>query len=115
MPGKTPWLNEGPIRVRWWDQPTGSKLYTELVKETNQPDRNIIMADTAQKRKDASLGDKPRDLSFGRFVGRLPIVDFLRIQKSHPDLFSPDADIARKATIKFFNSTEGAPYRVQRA
>ena len=113
--GKTPWIVEGDLRVRYWDQPTGSKHTTQLVKETNQPDRNIIMRNTRTMRDAASLGEKPKDLSFGRFVGRIPIVDFLRIQKSHPDLFSPDVEIARKATIKFFNSTEGAPYRVQRA
>ncbi len=115
MAGKTPWINEGELRVRYWDQPTGSKLTTQLVKETNQPTRNAVMADTAYERKEASLGNKPRDLSFGRFVGRMPIIDFLRIQKSHPDLFCSDAEIARKATIKFFNSIEGKPYRIQRA
>ena len=110
MADKTPWINDGPLRVRYWDQPTGSKLTTQLVKQTDQPDRDIIMANTAEMRKEA-----PGNMSFGRLVGRLPIIDFIKLQKSHPDLFSPDIQIAKAATVKFFNSTEGAPFRVQRA
>lgn len=106
----------GDLRVRYRVQPTGNKNETQLVKEVNQHSRDAIMADTAKLRDDAeSHQGKPRDMSFGRFVGRIPMVDFLRLQKSHPDLFSPDAEIARKATIKFMNSAEGRQYRVQKA
>ena len=110
MSDKTPWLNEGPLRTRFWDQSTGSKGSTQLVKEVQQPDRDIIMANTAELAKDGSP-----DLGFGRLVGRIPIVDFIRLQETHPDLFNPDADIARPAVVKFFNSTEGKQYRVNKA
>ncbi|MEE9366414.1 MAG: hypothetical protein V3W44_06990 [Dehalococcoidales bacterium] len=107
---KTPWVDEGPLRARFWDQSTGSKLGTELVREVNQPDRDKIMANTQEMAKEGTP-----DLSFGRLVARIPIVDFYRLQKSHPDLFNPDADIARPAVVKFFNSTEGKAYRVNKA
>ncbi len=109
------WVQEGPLRARFRMDATGSKTTHRLVKEVNQPDRNLIMADTANLRKEAELGNGPRDLSFGRLVGRIPIVDFIRIQENHPDLFSPDGEAARKATIKFFNSSDGAKYRIKRA
>ena len=113
--GATPWVDSGSgLRARFAVDPTGSKRTTTLVKETNQPDRNIIMRHVAEKRKEADAGGV-KDMSFGRYVGEIPLIDFLRIQKTHPDLFSPDVEIARKATIKFFNSTEGAPYRVKKA
>ncbi len=112
--GATPWINEGPLRVRYSEDPTGSKDTTRLVKETNQVDRNLIMADTAEARKSAEAGEV-KDLGFGRLVGRIPLIDFLRIQKSHPDLFSPDVETARKATIKFINSADGRQYRIKKA
>ena len=115
MAGKTPWITEGDLRVRYWDQPTGSKHTTQLVKHTNQPTRDLVMADTAFERKEAELGNKPRDLSFGRLVGRIPIIDALRLQKENPDLFSPDMQIAKQATVDWVNSTEGKPFRIQRA
>ena len=113
--GNTPWVEEGPLRTRFRLDPSGSKNSVSLVKETNQADRNIIMANTAEMRKEIDGNKKAGDLGFGRLVGRIPIVDFIRIQKSHPDLFSPDPEVARRATVRFFNSTEGAPYRVRRA
>ena len=72
------------------------------------------MRNTALMRDEAE-GTKMGDMSFGRLVGRIPIVDFLRLEKTHPDLFSPDVETARKATIKFFNSSEGAQYRIRKA
>ena len=112
---KKEWVQEGPLAVSFHEQPTGSKNTTELVKTVIQPDRNRIMLDTQIMRDEASLGGAPKDLSFGRLVGRLPLVDALRLKKEQPDLFSPDMAIAKAATIKFFNSSEGKPYRIQRA
>ena len=87
--------------------------------ESNLPDP--LPADRST-REDEGRQDQTKDwdAATAAWVARpkrtaIPIVDFLRIQKTHPDLFSPDREMARKATIKFFNSTEGKPYRVQRA
>lgn len=106
------WITEGPLRQRYHLQPTGSKRSVQLVRELNQPDRNLICATNQEL---AKADTKPRSLSFGRFLGSIPMVDYYLLQKSHPDIFSPDPEIARPALVKFWNSTEAQPFRVQRA
>lgn len=116
--GYTPWVDAGTgaLRARFRMDPTGSKHVARLVKETNQPDRNVIMQNTAEMRKAAETeSSKLGDMSFGRLIARIPIVDFYRIQQTHPDLFAGDPETVRKAVIRFFNSPEGAPYRVRKA
>ena len=51
---KTPWVSEGPLRARFWDQSTGSKMESQLVREVNQPDRDVIMANTAEMAKEGT-------------------------------------------------------------
>ena len=102
------------LMARFRMQPTGSKREAQIVREIIQPDRNIVMSQIREEEKAAHSG-QIKDLSFGRYVGSIPMVDILKLQKSHPDVFSPDSDTARKATIKFMNSSEGRQYRVQRA
>ncbi len=114
MGGWTPYIEEGPLRARFKTEPGGSRT-TTLVRELSQPGRDAILEQNKLAAIEASTGNGPRDLAHGRYLGSIPILDFLNLQKSHPDLFSPDRDIARKATIKFWNSSEGEPYRVQRA
>jgi hypothetical protein len=99
------WVNEGALRKRFRMQ--GG----DLVSELHQPGEDRILELNKQRRN----GDKPKDLSFGRYLGEVPERTILEWQTKHPDLFSPDAEIQRKATIKFWNSTEAAPFRVQRA
>ena len=99
------WFNEGSIASRTLLE-DGKAIVHQY-----QADRDLIM----ESNKLRSIGDKPRDLSFGRYLGSIPLIDVLKLQKTHPDLFSPDAEIARAATIKFFNSSEGRGFRVQKA
>lgn len=108
----TDWVTEGPLRQRYHLQPTGSKRSVQLVKELNQPDRDLICH---RNQELAKMDSSPRDLDFGRFLGSIPFVDFIRLQNETPEIFSPDPDIARPALIKFWNSPEAAPFRVQRA
>jgi hypothetical protein len=113
MAGWTPLVHEGPLAARFKTEHGGKR--TTLVKETTQPERDLILGSIAEERKAASLGDGPKDLQHGRYLGSIPLLDFMNLQESHPDLFSPDAEIARKATIKFWNSSEAELFRVQRA
>ena len=106
----TDWIYEGPLRQRYIQQPTGSKRSVELVRELNQPSRNLI-CELNQERAKGPV----RDLSFGRYLGSSPRVDYLRLKKEQPDIFSPDPDIARPALIKFWNSPDAVAFRVQRA
>jgi hypothetical protein len=105
----TPWLQNGDLAARW--RVEGEKL----VRETVQPNRDRIMEQNKQDAVEVAQGNRPKDLSFGRYLGSVPFQDMLMWQKKHPDLFSPDVEVARKALIKFWNSTEGRPYRVQKA
>ncbi len=113
--GWTAPITEGPLQVRFKTETGDSKGHTLLVRELSQPGRDEVLEFNKLAAIEASTGNKPRDLSFGRYLGSIPVLDFLNIQKSHPDLFSSDPGIARPALIKFWNSTEGRPYRVQRA
>jgi len=100
-------LHEGSLsrRVRIQDE------HLALV-DTVQPDRDQICERNQQR---ARQDRKPRKLGFGRYLGEIPLLDVIKLQTSHPDLFSPDKDIARKALIRFWNSPEAKPFRVQRA
>jgi len=105
----TPWVKDGDLASRF--RMEGNTL----VKETVKPNRASIMEQNKRDANNVTQGKRPKDLSFGRFLGSVPMIDIIDWQKKHPDLFSPDPEIARKALIKFWNSTEGAPYRVQKA
>jgi hypothetical protein len=100
---------EGQLLADWV---THGDTVTRVI---SQPGRNEILAQNAELATGIAQGDKIKDLSFGRYLGSVPMVDILNWQVNHPDLFSDDAQIARKALIKFWNSSEGRPYRVQRA
>lgn len=113
--GWSDWVTDGALRTRFRMQPTGSKRNHELVRELNQPDRDLILTNVKKARDEVETGATIKDLSFGRYLGTIPTIDLLKLQETHPDLFSPDGEIARKATIRFFNSSEGAKFRVQRA
>ena len=105
----SPWVKDGDLAARF--RMEGNTL----VKETVQPNRTLILEQNKRDANQITQGNRPRDLSFGRFLGSVPQIDIIHWQKKHPDLFSPDPEIARKALIKFWNSSEGAPYRVQKA
>ncbi len=106
------WVYEGPLRQRYKVQPTGSKHTTELVRELNQPDASRIYQENQEM---AKAIDRPANLSFGRWLGRIPKVDYYRLRQERPEIFSNDPEIARPALIRFWNSPEAAAFRVQRA
>lgn len=105
----TPWIKEGPLAVRFRDE------QGHLVKETVDTGREFILEENKRLANEVTQGNKPRSLSFGRYLGSVPMLDIIKWQKEHPDLFSPDREVARKALVKFWNSSEGRPYRVQKA
>ena len=105
----SPWIEQDGFAVRYTEE------QGQLVKKSRQINREAILEQNKRDANNVTQGIRPRDLSFGRYLGSVPMQDILRWQKSHPELFSPDQEIARKALIKFWNSSEGRPYRVQRA
>jgi hypothetical protein len=57
---------------------------------------------------------KPRTLEEGYVALSIPELDYYVIMQRFPDLQSPDAEIKRKAWLKFIRSPMSEPYRVQK-
>ena len=103
--GNTPWINEGPLRVRFRQEGN------HLVKEMNQPDRNLIM-DTIQEEKRVA----PRQSFLGGYkVGSIPLVDWEIVKKKHPGPDCNDAEERRKALIRFSNDPDMKQYITKKA
>ena len=102
----TPWIEDGgPLRVRY------RQVDNKLVKETNQPGRNSIMASIVEERNDA-----PRQNFLGGYkVASIPLVDFEKVLLKYPELQSNDAELARKALIRFSNDSEMSQYKFKGA
>ena len=54
-----------------------------------------------------------QDLSFGRQVLAIPVLDDYLLKKKYPDLNSPDKQIREIALARFMASSESAPYKVR--
>ncbi len=50
--------------------------------------------------------------TWGRHFMRIPIADFPKLEKSHPDLFSKDSQVSSAAMLEFERSDASLPYRV---
>ena len=103
--GNTPWVNEGPLRARFRQEGE------TLVKETSQPDRNLIM-DTIQTERQS--GDRQGFLG-GYKVGSIPLLDLENVRKSYPDLFAGDAETKKKALIRFSNDPAMKQFLIKKA
>ena len=101
----TPWINEGSLRARF--RQVGEKL----VRETNQPDRDLVMDTIVEERKHS-----PRQNFLGGYkVASIPLVDWERVKLKYPELESCDADLAKKALIKFSNDPDMAEFKFKGA
>ena len=101
----TPWINEGSLRARF------RQVDEKLVKETNQPDRDLIMGEIVEERKSASR----QPFLGGYKVASIPLVDWERVKLKYPELESKDADLAKKALIRFSNDSEMGIYKFKGA
>ncbi len=100
------WIENGSQRVRFNEE------QGHLVKETDQPDRGLILSSIADERKE------PAKQSFlgGYKVGSIPFIDWERIVlPKYPELMDGDAEIAKKALIRFSNDPDMAIYLVKKA
>ena len=103
----TPWINEGTLRVRFREEAG------HLVREINQPDHGLIMKMVQKERETA-----PRQNFLGGYkVATIPENDLPFVRKCHPELFAAgaDADLRKRALIKFSNDPRMADYRIKRA
>ncbi len=99
------WINEGPLRVRF------SEEHGHLVKEWDQPDRELILSDIAEQRKAPQ-----RRFLGGWKVGSVPLYDWHRIVlPKYPELAGTDKIERDKALVRFSNDPDMAPYLVKKA
>ncbi len=101
----TPWINEGPLRVRFREE------QGHLVKELNQPDRDVIMGsiheDKKLKQKTSALGYK---------VASIPLVDWERVVKKYPEFMDRcDSELKRNALVRFSNDPDMSQYILKKA
>lgn len=103
----SPWINEGPLRVRFREE------HGHIVRELNQPSRDAIMDATQDERRDG------RRQSFlgGYKVGSIPLVDLERVIEKYPEFRSKEAskEDKKKALVRFSNDPEMQQYLVRKA
>ena len=101
----TPWISEGSLRARF--RQVGDKL----VKETNQPDRDLVMQTIVEERKHS-----PRQNFLGGYkVASIPLVDWERVKLKYPELVHGDADQKKRALIRFSNDPDMAEFKFKGA
>lgn len=101
----TPWISEGPLRVRF------RQVGTKLVRETNQPDRDLIMDQIQDERRDG----RRQPFLGGYKVCSIPLVDWERVKQKYPELQSGDQELARAALIRFSHDPEMQKYLIEAA
>jgi hypothetical protein len=100
----TPWLNEGSIRVRYREE------QGHLVKEFDQPDRDIILGHVAELRKCEQTKKE------GWLIGSIPTLDYERVVlPKYPEFRHGDAEQRKRALIRFSNDPDMSIYLVKKA
>ena len=96
--------NDGELFADWRIQ------QGHLVRRIRQPREDAILDANAELRKNP---DALRPLSFMGWALCIPELHWLRLQKTHPELFAPDAATQQSAWRLFLASSEADPYRVR--
>lgn len=96
--------SDGVLFADW--KVEGNRLIRRLV----QPGDGAILSANSERRKDP---DSIRSLDWGKLVMRIPENHLLILTKKHPDLNSPHRSTRYLAWLKFHNSAESDPYRLQ--
>ena len=82
----------------------------KLVRRIVQPGEDAILSANSERRKDP---DSIRKLDWARLVMRIPENRLALLFKKYPDLASQHAHTSYLAWLKFHNSSESEPYRLQ--
>jgi len=94
------------------DQVLVRELYAEpdgtLSSRLHQPSRQAILEHNARSR----IEHPRRELTFGRMVLNIPLLDRERLRHTHPDLDHPDAETRNRAWRLFIQSAEALPFKV---
>ena len=81
-----------------------------LVRRMVQPGADAILSANSERRKDP---ESVRKLDWGKLVMRIPENHLYMLQKKYPELASPHGPTSYLAWLKFHNSAESEPYRLQ--
>ena len=79
-----------------------------LQTQITQPTRELILEDNKRRQ----IEEPTNDLSFGRWVLQIPVIDLANLVRKYPELQAPDRQIKRQAWARFMASDECRPYRV---
>ena len=82
----------------------------KLVRRIVQPGEDAILSANSERRKDP---DSVRKLDWAKLVMRIPENRLALLFKKYPDLASAHAHTSYLAWLKFHNSSESEPYRLQ--
>ena len=82
----------------------------KLVRRIVQPGEAAILSANSERRKDP---DSIRKLDWARLVMRIPENRLAMLIKKYPDLAARHAHTQYLAWLKFHNSAESDPYRLQ--
>ena len=96
--------SDGVLFANW--RVEGNKLVRRLV----QPGDAAILSANSERRKDP---DSIRKLDWAKLAMRIPENHLLILFKKYPDLASAHAHTSYLAWLKFHNSSESEPYRLQ--
>ena len=86
------------------------QLGDKLQRRLTQPSESIILERNAELRKDPGA---IKDLSFGRWVGTIPLNDYEALCRKYPELKHGDGKQRQTCLMKILNSVEGRKYLVQ--
>lgn len=81
-----------------------------LVRRIRQPREDLILDANAELRKNP---DALRTLPGMGWALCIPELHWLRLRKTHPELFAPDATTQQKAWHRFIASSEADQYRIR--
>lgn len=103
----TPWINEGTLRARFREEAG------HLVRETNQPDHRLILKEVQKERESGTR----QSFLGGYKVATIPTNDLPFVRQCHPELFAAnaDADLRKRALVKFSNDPRMSIYRIKKA
>lgn len=98
----------------------GSPLRKEIVTHAHepgkvyarmyQPDRKVILERNQRLRNTPGA---VKDLSFGRFLASIPLEDYYRLQREHPELRSGDAKVRSQKMLALLRDPENRKFLVQ--
>jgi hypothetical protein len=98
-------VNSDGVTVSKFRLQSDGMIHREIV----QPDRDLILANNAELRKNKGV---IRDLSFARLALRVPLVDMYALKEKYPILANGSNEEIKRFWHRFIKTSEAEPYKV---